>query len=157
MWSEEGPVIDVGVEPLCLVQSKTSVTIWVQLHMSLSKSQFILQSDKTKQPYNHHAKQLTLLWSTKMMHVTVFLNIKTIKWCLISHNSLFHLILSRFACNSHFSQSIHFTFIFTRHFYVLIAFKVYCTFNQFMHSIRIKLMSSAVWTTKTRTGTITYE
>ncbi len=25
VWSEVGPVIDVGVEPLCLVQSKTSV------------------------------------------------------------------------------------------------------------------------------------
>lgn len=44
VWSAEGPVINVGVEPLCQVQSKASVIIWFQLQRLLSKLQSRLQT-----------------------------------------------------------------------------------------------------------------
>ena len=39
VWSEEGPVIKVGVEPLCHVQSKLSVRSWFHEQRLLSKLQ----------------------------------------------------------------------------------------------------------------------
>lgn len=48
VWSEEGPVSRVGVEPLCRVQSNASVTSCFHWHRSFSKLQLSWHSEKSE-------------------------------------------------------------------------------------------------------------